>query len=207
MNKYKLLSAWMNAMRNPTIPGDGIVLYAQARMYNWHTLVYTRSSIWSTVTSSKPMTYDEVCNNCQIKLAYFGKGNYIQLIKRPTTQNLRTHFSYAENVYDRRYYEAVSDTTQPVPGLDLHQPSDIGGEVTQPTNLQSFDNEMLLLDEYPTSKLQTVENTHQEVDQCPVHGYDTSIEMSHHQKCETVQFPNSYEVCKTGLDSSLASYN
>ena len=108
MNKYKSLTAWMNAMRNPMIPGDQIALYALARMYNRHTLVYTKSSIWSTIASSTPMTCDEICNNCQIRLAYFVKGTYIELIKRPTTQNITTNFNYAENVYDSGYYEAVS---------------------------------------------------------------------------------------------------
>ena len=97
-----------------------------------------------------------------------------------------------------------------VSSLNLCQPLDSDGAVNQLTNpqpLQSLENGMLVLDEYPTSKVQTFETAYQDADRCPVHGCDNSIEMSYHQKCETVQFPDSYEVCKSGLDSSLASYN
>ena len=133
MNKYKLLSAWMSAMRNPTIPDDEIALYALARMYNKHTLVYTKSSIWSTLASSTPLSYDEVCNYSDIKLAYLGRGHYVELIKKPVAQNITTGFSYAENVYDSSYYEAVPPNTN----IDLHQPS--GSTTEEGSDTHSLD--------------------------------------------------------------------
>ena len=76
MNKYNSLSAWMTAMRNPTIPGDEITLYALARLYNRHCIVYTRSAIWSTIAMSKPMTPAELSKACDVQLVYLGKGVY-----------------------------------------------------------------------------------------------------------------------------------
>ena len=205
MNKYKSLSAWMAAMRNSTIPGDEIALYALARMYNKHTLVYTKSSIWSTIVSSMHLSYEKVCNYCDIKLAYFGRGHYVELIKKSAAQNITTNFSYAENVYDSGYYGAVVN-----PNIVLHQPTkDMVNSELVPYNA----NNVPTTNNYPRDHtLDTVQSDNR----CPVHGCETDIEPSTsklpipqetNNSSTAVQFPASHEVCRTSIVSSLVSYN
>ena len=69
---------------------------------------------------------------------------------------------------------------------------------------------MQMLENITTSEQSTNNN------RCPVHGCKTGVEpsvgetLTLHESADcsvTVQFPASYEVCKTSIDSSLASYN
>ena len=147
MNKYKSLSTWMSKMRNPAVPADEIALYALTRMFNRHTLIYTGSSIWSTVASSKPLTYGEVCNECQVRLVFLGKGHFVELIKRPVAQNTTVPFAHAENVYDSSYYKPITGNT-PLPKCDyLSQQPTVTTELDHFLNANAKDNEMFIFND------------------------------------------------------------
>ena len=194
-------------MRNPTVPTDEIALYALARMYNQHTLVYTRSSIWSTVASSTPLTYSEVCNECQIRLVFLGKGQFFELIKKPVAQSTSVPFAHAVNVYDSGYYEPITNTNPPPqqPSVSMEPDQMLGANIPE-ENLNLFDEQ-----NSNTGLVGIPEGSC-----CPVHGCDTStlsdatnIKISNTtvEVLRSVEFPDSYEVCKTSPYSSLTTYN
>ena len=89
-------------MYNSTIPDDEIALYTLSLQNTEFNVVYTRSTVWSTVATSKPMTYAEICDAGDIHLVYFGKGTFTELMNNPSSQMPTVHLPHRESVYHRR---------------------------------------------------------------------------------------------------------
>ena len=71
------LSVWCSTMQDLTTPADKLAIFALSKLYQCHTVVYTKSKTWSTIGTSAPMSEKEVYMQCDLKFVLMGKGNFI----------------------------------------------------------------------------------------------------------------------------------
>ena len=84
-HKKLTLAEWIKWMVDEDTPGDEIALFALARMYNRHVIVYTKKYHWTTVVHHVDVPEEEVAGWCDIHLLFikpyvFGE---IKRIRKP----------------------------------------------------------------------------------------------------------------------------
>ena len=84
-HKKLTLAEWIKWMVDEDTPGDEIALFALARMYNRHVIVYTKKYHWTTVVHRVDVSEEEVSGWCDIHLLFikpyvFGE---IKRIRKP----------------------------------------------------------------------------------------------------------------------------
>ena len=76
------LDTWLNIMKYEGIKGNEIALYALARVYQRHVIVYTKSRPWTTVNFTSKMTEEKLPEVCDIDLLYMGNHVFAELKRK-----------------------------------------------------------------------------------------------------------------------------
>ena len=190
------LSAWCNKICEPTSPADELAIFALSKLYQHHSVVYTKDKTWSTKGTSAPMSEKEVYQQCDLKFVLMGKGHFVQLIKKPSLNMPVLPLEPLENIYESGYYIDVGTS-------------------------QQSDNSSALPNPFECAKLseenKTNDSNERERKYCAVHGCDVTDENecnvpaktteSLDQYQENVAFPNASKVCETQESSSLQEFN
>ena len=77
------LSVWCNTMYGSTTPADELAIFALSKLYQCHSVVYTKSKTWSTTGTFTSMSEKDVYMQCGLKFVLMRRGNFVQLIKKP----------------------------------------------------------------------------------------------------------------------------
>ena len=67
------LQQWLCEMNDPNTYGDELALYALARRYNRHVIVYTSHKFWNTLQSATELDEWDTAKNCHLRLIYLGR--------------------------------------------------------------------------------------------------------------------------------------
>ena len=97
------LSDWCQVMRAATTPADELAIFALSKLYNRHSVVYTKDKMWSTIGTSTPMHEKDVYQQCDLKFILMGKDQYVQLIKKPSVSMPVLPLQPMESVYESSY--------------------------------------------------------------------------------------------------------
>ena len=186
------LSEWCNNMRAISTPGDELAIFALSKLYQRHSVVYTKDKTWSTIGTSTPMSEKEVYQQCDLKFILMGKGHFVQLIKKPSVSMPVLPLQPMESVYESGYYEDVTlvDKT-----TDMY---------TTPA--------MPFSDPQSNADLSTTSSATKQY--CAVHDCEvtqsqetTQIESPTTSKDVNVSFPEAAKVCETSRSSTLQNFN
>ena len=80
LKKLKLsIDEWLGLMHSDSVFGDELMLYALARTYQWHVVVFTSKRCWSTVGLDEPITGACLLEICEVHLLYIGQHMYGEL--------------------------------------------------------------------------------------------------------------------------------
>ena len=74
---------WLSLMESPSIFGDELMLFALARTFHRHVVVFTRNWCWSTIGSDKYISGDRLLEICDMKLLYIGQHMFAELKPKP----------------------------------------------------------------------------------------------------------------------------
>ena len=188
------LSDWCQVMRAVTTPADELAIFALSKLYNRHSVVYTKDKTWSTIGTSTPMNEKDVYQQCDLKFILMGKDHYVQLIKKPSVSMPILPLQPMESVYKSGYYETVAleenltDTNIVIspPPVEQHSLNIDAPSMTTPDTIQN----------------------------CAVHDCDVTHTNNNEQSenpilpgQDTVHFPVAAKVCKTTSNSSLHEFN
>ena len=186
------LSEWCNNMRPISTPGNELAIFALSKLYQRHSVVYTKDKTWSTIGTSTPMSEKDVYQQCDLKFILMGKGHFVQLIRKPSVSMPVLPLQPMESVYESGYYEDVTPVdktmdkyiTPTTPLIDL------------PSNTDS-----------PTTSSATAQY-------CAIHGCEvtqpqekTPSECPITPKEDNVSFPKAAKVCETSSNSTLQEFN
>ena len=81
--KNLVLNEWCDAMAKQTTSADELAIFVLSKIYQRHTVIFNASKPWSTLEPDSEMLEEELCENCQIHLAYMGKDQYAMLHRKP----------------------------------------------------------------------------------------------------------------------------
>ena len=197
MHKKKL-SQWLDAMRNQNTPADELATFALSRLYNRHSVIYTKNRTWCTIGTSKPLSEMDVYLNCDVRLVQMGPRNFVSLIKKPSSCMPVMQFERLENIYEGGYY---NNTSVPSPPFKDKQPPD---EKIPASESETNDN-------YVDSPEDIVK---EKVEYCALHGCKTSasdkiIADGDPDSSDTagINFPTAIAVCKPSNKSKLNAFN
>ena len=197
MHKKKL-SQWLDAMRNQNTPADELATFALSRLYNRHSVIYTKNRTWCTIGTSKPLSEMDVYLSCDVRLVQMGPRNFVSLIKKPSSCMPVMQFERLENIYEGGYYNNTSVPSPP------------------------FKDKQLPDEKIPTSESETNNNyvdspediMKEKVEYCALHGCKTSasdkiitdgdLDRSH---TTGINFPTAIAVCKPSNESKLNDFN
>ena len=112
MHKKKL-SQWLDAMRNQNTPADELATFALSRLYNRHSVIYTKNRTWCTIGTSKLLSEMDVYLSCDVRLVQMGSQNFVSLIKKPSSCMPVMQFERLENIYEGGYYNNTSVPSPP----------------------------------------------------------------------------------------------
>ena len=186
------LSEWCNNMRSISTPGDELAIFALSKLYQCHSVVYTKDKTWSTIGTSTPMSEKDVYQQCDLKFILMGKGHFVQLIRKPSVSMPVLPLQPMESVYESGYYEDVTlvDKT-----TDTY---------TTPTTLP--------IDPPPNADFPTTSSATKQY--CAVHGCEVtqpqetaSSECPNTSKDDNVSFPKAAKVCETSSNNTLQEFN
>ena len=189
-----MLSVCCNTMREPTTPTDELTIFTLSQLYQCHSVVYTKSKTWSTIGTSTPMSEKDVYMQCDLKFVLMGRGNFVQLVKKPSLQMPVIPLQPMESVYKSGYYVDVGTSKQ------------VDSSSTLPNLFECVN-----LPQKTTAGDTVMENWQY----CAVHGCDVMDENTCTSKpndepapeLETVPFPIAGKVCETPGSSSLQEFN
>ena len=187
------LSDWCHVMRAATTPADELAIFALSKLYNRHSVVYTKDRMWSTIGTSTPMNEKDVYQQCDLKFILMGKDHYVQLIKKPSVSMPILPLQPMESVYESSYYEDVT----PVENI-----TDTNTIITLPPVGQPSQN-----NDVPSTTPDTTQY-------CAVHSCEVTHTNNNGQsknptlpEQDMVNFPIAAKVCETTSNSSLHEFN
>ena len=187
------LSDWCHVMRAASTPADELAIFALSKLYNRHSVVYTKNKTWSTIGTSTPMHEKDVYQQCDLKFILMGKDHYVQLIKKPSVSMPVLPLQPMESVYKSSYYEDVT------PAENI---TDTNTIITPPPVGQPLQNN------YVPAKIPDT------TQYCSVHGCEVTHTNNNGQSVnptlpeqDTVNFPIAAKICKTTSNSSLREFN
>ena len=119
------LSQWLLEMQDENTFGDELALYALARRYNRHVIVYTSRKHWTTLHSTKPLDQWDTAKHCHLQLIYLGrflygtvreKGLYAAPTEIKTPPRARRGRPRKPKIdpYEYRRFEYKEDLSQPL---------------------------------------------------------------------------------------------
>ena len=164
-------------------------------------VVYTRSTVWSTVATSKHITYAEICDAGDIHLVYFGKGTFTELMKKPSSQMPTVHLYY-EPLDEALATPSTSTKAYPEEGHVTPPTEEYSAKMSQQTenNIKSQ-----LVSEVPAQG-----HDHNNGEKCSLHGCNIMSETPETAEYEaemSVKFPQAYKVCKATTESAIVEFN
>ena len=187
------LSDWCHVMCAATTPADELAIFALSKLYNRHSVVYTKDKMWSTIGTSTPMNEKDVYQQCDLKFILMGKDHYVQLIKKPSVSMPVLPLQPMESVYESGYYEDVT----PVENI-----TDTNTIITPPLVGQPSQN-----NDVPAMTPDTTQY-------CAVYSCEVTHTNNNGQsenptlpEQDTVNFPIAAKVCETTSNSSLHEFN
>ena len=154
------LSAWIGKMQSDTCPGDELAVYVLSRMYGKHSVIYTKTKTWSTVGTSQPISEKELYKLCELKFVSMGRGQLIELVRKPSSLMPIVSTTPLQSTYDSGYYE--TDYIKQEPDYDESMGSStavLPPKTDSALNLNNFDQDI---------------KGHTHTKYCPVHGCDTT---------------------------------
>ena len=77
------MDTWITNMQKKETFGDELMLYALARTFQRHIVVYTEYRCWSTVGTDVPINGDRLLDICHVQLVHVGKDMYAELRPKP----------------------------------------------------------------------------------------------------------------------------
>ena len=120
------LSDWCHVMRAASTPADELAIFALSKLYNRHSVVYTKDKTWSTIGTSTPMHEKDVYQQCDLKFILMGKDHYVQLIKKPSVSMPVLPLQPMESVYESGYYEDVTPAENITDTITIITPPPVG---------------------------------------------------------------------------------
>ena len=106
-------------MRAISTLGDELAIFALSKLYQRHSVVYTKDKTWSIIGTSTPMSEKDVYQQCDLKFILMGKGHFVQLIKKPSISMPVLPLQPMESVYESGYYEDAIPVDKT---MDTHMP-------------------------------------------------------------------------------------
>ena len=97
-------------MRNQNTFGDKLMLFALARIFQRHVVVYGKNRCWCTIGTDKPINGDRLLKICQVHLVYIGENMYGELRRKPFASK-RPQFMSAAPVYDTGEVDTSNNKT------------------------------------------------------------------------------------------------
>ena len=94
-------------MKNQSTFGDELMLFALARTFQRHVVVYSRNRCWCTIGTDEPINGDRLLEVCQVHLVYIGENMYGELRRKPFATK-RPPFVSAAPVYDTSEEDTTS---------------------------------------------------------------------------------------------------
>ena len=134
------LSVWSNTMHEPTTPVDELAIFALSKLYQRHSVVYTKSKTWSTIRTSTPMSEKDVYMQCDLKFVLMGRGNFVQLVKKPSRSMPVLPLQLMENVYESGYYVDIGANQQSDSSSTLSNPFECAKVSQENTTVDSLQN-------------------------------------------------------------------
>ena len=187
----QVLSKWVENMRNPNVAVDEFAIYVLLRLYNHHSVIYTKGRVWSTTGTSKPMSEKELYMACDVCFVYMGPNNFISLIKKPITSMPVLPMQALENVYEGGYFENISTV------------SDTGNTLLETSKERA---NIIVTSDADTTPCEY----------CAVHGCNVTEEVKNEHTSTTemielhsssITFPTASSVCETLTTSTLQKFN
>ena len=84
LNKTGLnIHQWLSLMESPSVYADELMLFALARTYQRHVVVFTRNKCWSTIGSDDFISGERLLEICDLKLVYISQHMFAELKQKP----------------------------------------------------------------------------------------------------------------------------
>ena len=112
------LEQWLTLMESPTVYGDELMLYALARTYQQHVVVFNKHKCWCTICSDDYITGQHLLELCEIQLVYIGRHMFAELRCKPFEMEKKPVVldSPKSNIHGLACTESTTDQSTP---LDL----------------------------------------------------------------------------------------
>ena len=115
--KCNNIDMWIKSMKNQSTFGDKLMLFALARTFQRHVVVYGRNRCWCTIGTDEPINGDRLLEVCQVHLVYIGENMYGEL-RRKLFATKKPPFVSAATVYDTNEEDITSSKSM---AMDLTQ--------------------------------------------------------------------------------------
>ena len=223
------LSKWIDKMQDPRQPADELAVYALSRIYNQHSVTYTKTKTWSSMGTTRPLSEKELYDSCKVKFVNMGKGKLVELVSKPSSLMPVVRPTPLLSTYESGYYE-----TEPVNVPEIkEEPQDdylfcnnqnMDPELAHDNVVESepAPQSSSHVPELEHDELERPEAEHAHTTRCLVHGCDTmdktystlgntvlnpSVDHVEEESTTPLLFPSSMEVCDTGINSALNEFN
>ena len=127
-------------MHEPTTPADELTIFALSKLYQCHSVVYTKSKTWSTIGTSTPMSEKDVYMQCDLKFVLMGRGNFVQLMKKPSRSMPVLPLQRMESVYESGYNVDIGANQQSDRSSTLPNPFECAKVSQENTTADSLQN-------------------------------------------------------------------
>ena len=111
------INQWLSLMERPSIFGDELMLFALARTFHRHVVVFTRNRCWSTIGSDENISGDRLLEICDMKLLYIGQHMFAELkpklfipITKPVVSSL-PNYSHLKSAADNNVPSPIDLST------------------------------------------------------------------------------------------------
>ena len=118
--KCNNIDTWIKSMCNHEMFADELMLFAMARTFQHHMVVYGKLRCWSTIGTDAPIDGDRLLDISQVHLVYIGENMFAKL-RRKVFATTKKRFVSAAPVYDT----CTPDETQKTEALNLSQTTTI----------------------------------------------------------------------------------
>ena len=109
------INQWLSLMESPSIFGDELMLFALARTFHRHVVVFTRNQCWNTIGSNEYISGDRLLEICDVKLLYIGQHMFVELKPKPFIPIMKPVVSSLPNY---SHLKSAADNNTPAP-IDL----------------------------------------------------------------------------------------
>ena len=123
------INQWLNLMESSSVFADELMLFALARTFKVHVVVFTRNRCWSMIGSDDYISGDRLLEICDVKLLYVGQHMFAELRPKPFILVTKLVMSKLPNY---SHLKSTTDDEIPTP-IDLSKPTADNGDQANPT--------------------------------------------------------------------------